>query len=219
MDTFTTLDLHAFGLEVVQHDENYISICEDQIKIVGYARSSTDKQNLQMQIDALEKAGCIEIFEEKITSSKRERPELNKMLNMLGKGDRVVVYKLDRISRSIKHLIELAELFEEKGVELVSIQDNIDTSTDRFFFRRMATIGEMERGIISERTRAGISSARARGRKGGRPKVSEKDLKTALKMYEAKESSISEIVKATGISQATLYRYINKLAEKKDQEK
>lgn len=188
--------------------------------IVGYARVSTQDQNLQMQIDALGKAGCIEIFEEKITGSKRDRPELNKMLNMLREGDRVVVYKLDRISRSTKHLIELADFFEEKGVEFVSIQDSIDTSTamGRFFFRMMASIAEMERDIISERTKAGLSSARARGRKGGRPKVSEKGLETALKMYKSKEYSISEIVKATKISQATLYRYIRELAEKEEEQ-
>jgi DNA invertase Pin-like site-specific DNA recombinase len=188
--------------------------------IVGYARVSTQDQNLQMQIDALEKHGCIEIFEEKISGTKRDRPALTEMLKMLREGDRVVVYKLDRISRSTKHLIELADYFEEKGVEFVSIQDNIDTSTamGRFFFRMMASIAEMERDIISERTRAGLSSARARGRKGGRPTAPEKAVKTALKMYHSKEYSISEIVKATGISQATLYRTLNKIKEEENPE-
>lgn len=180
--------------------------------IVGYARVSTQDQNLQMQIDALENAGCIEIFEEKITGTKKDRPGLNEMLKMLRKGDRVIVYKLDRISRSTKHLIELAELFEEQGVEFVSIRDSIDTSTatGRFFFRMMASISELERDIISERTKAGLASARARGRQGGRPKTPTKAVETALKMYHSKEYSISEIVKASGVSQATLYRNINK---------
>lgn len=176
--------------------------------IIGYARVSTQDQNLQMQIDALQNAGCFEIFEEKVTGTKKDRPALNEMLKMLRPGDRVVVYKLDRISRSTKHLIELAELFEEKEVEFVSIQDNIDTSTPmgRFFFRIMASIAELERDIIVERTKAGLSAARARGKKGGRPKVDTKKLQLALKMYQSKQYSISEIVAATGVSQATLYR-------------
>lgn len=189
--------------------------------IIGYARVSTQEQNLQMQLDELQKFGCFEIFEEKITGTKKDRPALNEMLKMLRKGDRVVVYKLDRISRSTKHLIELADLFESKGVEFVSIRDNIDTSTatGRFFFRMMASIAELERDIISERTKSGLASARARGRKGGRPKVAKKPLETAIKMYNSKEHSISEIVRTTGISQATLYRRIKELEnEKNDQE-
>lgn len=180
--------------------------------IIGYARVSTQEQNLQMQLDALEKAGCIEIFEEKITGSKKDRPALNEMLKMLREGDRVIVYKLDRISRSIKHLIELADLFNKKGVEFVSVMDNIDTSTPtgRFFFHVMAAMAELEREIIVERTKAGLVSARARGRKGGRPTVDTKKVALAVKMYESKDYSISEIVKATGLSQASLYRYINR---------
>ncbi|MBK5447044.1 recombinase family protein [Peribacillus sp. TH24] len=187
--------------------------------IVGYARVSTQEQNLQMQMDELQKFGCFEIFEEKITGTKRDRPALNEMIKMLREGDRVVVYKLDRISRSTKHLIELTELFEEKGVEFVSIKDNIDTSTatGRFFFRMMASIAELERDIISERTKAGLSSARARGRVGGRPKTPTKSIETALKMYHSKDYSISEIVKATGVSQSTLYRNIDKINSKNEE--
>lgn len=179
--------------------------------IVGYARVSTQDQNLQLQLDALEKAGCIEIFEEKKTGTKKDRPALNEMLKMLRAGDRVVVYKLDRISRSTKHLIELVELFEDKGVEFVSVQDNIDTSTamGRFFFRIMASIAELERDIISERTKSGLAAARARGRNGGRPVADAKKVQLAIKMYESKDYSINQIVQATGISQATLYRKLN----------
>lgn len=180
--------------------------------IIGYARVSTQEQNLQMQLDALTEQGCIEIFEEKITGTKKDRPELNLMLKILREGDRVIVYKLDRISRSTKHLIELAEFFDKKGVEFVSVMDNIDTSTPtgRFFFRMMASIAELERDIIVERTKAGLKSARARGRIGGRPQVDSKKIALAIKMYESKDYSISEIVKATGISQASLYRYMKK---------
>lgn len=185
--------------------------------IVGYARVSTQEQNLQMQLDALDKEGCIEVFEEKITGTKKDRPALNEMLKMLREGDRVVVYKLDRISRSTKHLIELAEQFEKKGVEFVSVVDNIDTSTPtgRFFFRMMASIAELERDIIVERTKAGLKSARARGRIGGRPKVNKKKMELAVRMYDSKDYSLSEIVKATGVSQASIYRYKNKLEEEK----
>jgi len=179
--------------------------------IIGYARVSTQDQNLQMQLDALQNAGCFEIFEEKVSGTKKDRPALNEMLKMLREGDKVVVYKLDRISRSTKHLIELADFFDSKGVEFVSIQDNIDTSTPmgRFFFRVIASIAELERDILSERTKGGLASARARGRSGGRPKVDSKKLQLALKMYRSKQHSISEIVSATGISQSTLYRNID----------
>jgi DNA invertase Pin-like site-specific DNA recombinase len=133
------------------------------------------------------------------------------MIKMLRAGDRVVVYKLDRISRSTKHLIELVEHFEEKEVEFVSIQDNIDTSTalGRFFFRIMASIAELERDIISERTKNGLQAARARGRKGGRPVLNKKIVELAIKMYNSKDYTISQIVQATGVSQSTLYRKLN----------
>lgn len=178
----------------------------------GYARVSTKEQNLQMQIDALTKAGCIDIWEEKITGKKKERPVLNKLLETLRPGDRVIVYKLDRISRSTKHLIELMEIFEKKGVEFVSLKENIDTSTPtgKFFFHIMASLSELERDILSERTKGGLEAARARGRKGGRPKVNNKKLELAMKMYKSKDYSIKQIVEATGVSQATLYRYINR---------
>lgn len=184
--------------------------------IVGYARVSTEEQSLDMQLDELTKFGCIEIFEEKVSGRKKERPALNEMLQMLRKGDRVVVYKLDRIGRNTKHIIELADFFESKGVEFVSIKDNIDTSSamGRFFFRMLASLAEMERDLISERTIAGLNAARARGRNGGRPHVSQKKINTALKMYYSKEHSISEITKTVGISAPTLYRYIHQHEKK-----
>ncbi|MFC5732186.1 recombinase family protein [Cytobacillus gottheilii] len=176
--------------------------------IIGYARVSTQDQNLQLQLDALQAAGCFEIFEEKMTGTKKDRPALIEMLKMMRKGDRVVVYKLDRISRSTKHLIELVEVFEEKEVDFVSIQDNIDTSNaiGRFFFRIMASVAELERDIISERTKSGLISARARGRKGGRPNSDKKKVELAKKMYQSKNYTIKEITTATGISHSTLYR-------------
>jgi DNA invertase Pin-like site-specific DNA recombinase len=179
--------------------------------IFGYARVSTQEQNLDMQLDALKKYGCEEIYQEKITGMKRERPQLEELLKLIRSGDKVIIYKLDRISRSTKHLIELSELFENKSIQFVSIQDSIDTSTPmgRFFFRTMASIAELERDIISERTKAGLTAARARGRNGGRPKADKKKVQLALRMYNSNEYSISQIVQATGISQATLYRKLS----------
>jgi DNA invertase Pin-like site-specific DNA recombinase len=178
--------------------------------IIGYARVSTIDQNLNMQLDALVKYGCERIYEEKMTGSKKDRPKLAEMMTILRPGDKVVIYKLDRISRSTKHLIDLSEYFNNRGVEFVSIEDSIDTSTPmgRFFFRILASIAELERDIISERTKAGLSSARERGRKGGRPKISKNKIDLAIKMYNSRQYSIKEIIRASGISQATLYRYI-----------
>lgn len=139
--------------------------------IFGYARVSTNDQNMDLQIDALKKVNVDKIFEEKITGAKKERPELSELLKVIRPGDTIIIYKLDRISRSTKHLIELTELFEEKEINFISIQDSIDTSTSvgKFFFRIMANLAELERDIIVERTKAGLTAARARGRYGGRP--------------------------------------------------
>lgn len=179
--------------------------------IFGYARVSTQDQNLEMQLDALQKYGCWRVFEEKITGTKKERPQLEEMFNYLRPGDKVVVYKLDRISRSTKHLIELMEYFEANQIDFVSINENIDTSTPmgKFIFKIMASIAELERDIISERTKSGLEAARARGRKGGRPKKSQKKIEMALRMYDSKQHSIKEIAEATGIGKTTLYRYLN----------
>lgn len=136
--------------------------------IFGYARVSTDDQNLSLQIDALTHYGIDKLFQEKVTGAKKDRPQLEEMINLLREGDSVVIYKLDRISRSTKHLIELSELFEELSVNFISIQDNVDTSTSmgRFFFRVMASLAELERDIIIERTNSGLKAARVRGKKG-----------------------------------------------------
>ncbi|MCQ6281058.1 recombinase family protein [Bacillus sp. EB600] len=178
--------------------------------IFGYARVSTQDQNLEIQLDAFSKYGVDEIFQEKMSGAKKDRPQLEKMIDKLRKGDKVVVYKLDRISRSTKHLIELSELFAEKEVDFVSIQDQIDTSTSmgRFFFRTMASISELERDIIRDRTKAGLESARARGRVGGRPKADKKDVEKALKLYDSQTMTVDEIAEMTGVSRATLYRAV-----------
>ncbi|MED1270206.1 recombinase family protein [Bacillus mycoides] len=180
--------------------------------IFGYARVSTEEQNLDMQIDALQQYGIDKLYQEKMTGTKKALLQLEELLKVLRKGDKVVVYKLDRISRSTKHLIELSEKFQELDVDFISIHDNIDTSNamGKFFFRMMASIAELERDIISERTKTGLNAARARGKKGGRPQKHTDKVEMALKMYQSKEYSIKQITEATGLSKTTLYRYINK---------
>ncbi len=174
----------------------------------GYARVSTEEQRLDRQMDSLEKAGCERIFLERASGAKAGRPELEKLLSALRDGDEVVVAKLDRISRSTRHLIELAERFDEMGVDFISLNDSIDTTTPmgRFFFRVMASIAELERDMIVERTRDGLSAARARGHSGGRPEAPADAVYKARRMYESGKFSVSEITGATGISKSTLYR-------------
>ena len=182
--------------------------------IYGYARVSPEGQNLDLQLDALKKAGCTKIFKEKISAAK-ERPELDKMMGLLGKGDSVVVWKLDRLGRSLRHLIDLVKSLEEKKVKFISLKDNINTQTaqGRFIFNVFASLAEFERDIIRERTQAGLSVARARGRKGGRPKglSLEAQLKAqyAKKLYADKSLSIDFICKKVGVSRRTLYNYIH----------
>lgn len=180
--------------------------------IIGYARVSTIDQSLNLQLDALKEFGCEEIFREKLSGAKDDRPELLQAIKMSRAGDKFVVYKLDRLARSTKRLIEIAELLREKGVEFVSIQDNIDTGTaaGKAMFGMLSVLAEFERDIIRERTMAGLKAARARGRKGGRPKVNQQKLNQALALYHSQRMSVKEIQGATGISAATLYRELNK---------
>lgn len=174
----------------------------------GYARVSTEQQNLDRQIDALEKYGVDIIFNEKMTGTKRNRPELSKMLDRMTEGDTVVVESLSRLGRSTKDLIELVELFESKKVHLVSLKEQIDTSTPtgKFLFTLMSAISQFERDVIAERTREGLRSARERGRMGGRPKTNQNDIRKAIKLYNTNQYSVKEIEELTGIKKSTLYR-------------
>lgn len=182
---------------------------------IGYARVSTQDQNLDMQIDALKNAGCEIIFEEKISGKSKERPELTKLFEKLRKGDTVVVWKLDRLGRSLKDLIDLITKMQQLNASFLSIQDgiNTETATGRFTFNIFASLAEFEREIISERTKAGLTSARARGRKGGRPagysKETIKKIKAVKVLYDATgSSSVQEIADSLKISRATCYRYL-----------
>lgn len=185
---------------------------------IGYARVSTQDQSLDLQLDALDKAGCEIVYQEKMSGMKDERPELRKLLLYARKGDILVVYKLDRLGRSTKRLIELSEELEQREIELVSIRDSIDTTTavGKAMFKMLAVLAEMERDLISERTRAGLESARARGRSGGRPKKDKKDIEKALKLYDTEQYTVKEIEEMTSVSKATLYREIRKRKSKKE---
>lgn len=176
--------------------------------IFGYARVSTEAQNLDRQLDALRKYGVDVIYNEKMTGTKRERPELTKLLDRLTEGDTVVIESLSRLGRSTKNLIELTELFKSKGVRLVSLKESIDTdsSTGKLLFILMSAIAQFERDVIADRTREGLRSARARRRKGGRPKASPEAVKKAVKLYKTQQYSIKEIKYLTGVKKSTLYR-------------
>ncbi|KGX85219.1 recombinase family protein [Pontibacillus litoralis] len=177
---------------------------------IGYARVSTEEQNLEMQIEALKKEGCNKIFKEKITGRKEDRTEFGKCMDYLRNGDTLVIYKLDRLGRTTKQLVNLAASLREKGIELASVQDGIDTSTaqGRFFFHIMSAFAEMEVELTRERTRAGLAAARARGRKGGRPRMSQEKLEKAIKLYNAKTHTLKEITEITGVSKSKLYQYL-----------
>lgn len=176
--------------------------------IFGYARVSTEQQNLDRQLDALKKYGCDVIYNEKMTGTKRDRPELAKMLDRMTEGDTVVIESLSRLGRSTKDLIELTELFEQKGVHLVSLKESIDTntSTGKLLFTLMSAIAQFERDVIADRTREGLKSARARGRTGGRPRTDPDAVRKAIKLYSTRQYSIKEIEELTGVKKSTLYR-------------
>jgi DNA invertase Pin-like site-specific DNA recombinase len=179
---------------------------------IGYARVSTLDQNLDAQLDALKKAGCDEIYEEK-KSGVADREELEKALGYLREGDTLVVTKLDRLGRSLKKLLELVEAFKERGIHFQSLDDGIDTSTSvgNFFFQVIGAFSELERNLIVERTQKGLKAARSRGRLGGRPQIHKDDKKEiAYREVMANEKSIKEIAESLGMSRMTIYRYIEK---------
>lgn len=181
--------------------------------IFGYARVSTQDQNLDLQTDALERAGCQKLFTEKASGAKTDRPQLQLLLEQLRSGDTLMVWKLDRLGRSLRHLIDIVHLLEKSGVEFVSLQDNINTSTasGRLYFNLMASLAEFERSMIQERVKAGLTAARARGNKGGRKaglsKKAEQIARLAESLYNDKKP-VREICTELGIGSGTLYRYL-----------
>ncbi|PMM00622.1 invertase [Vibrio kanaloae] len=182
---------------------------------IGYARVSTDEQELHLQIDALVTEGCVEkhIFTDKVSGAKSDRPGLEACISTLQEGDILVVWRLDRLGRSMSHLISLIESLMQRGVGFKSIQDGaIDTTTasGELMFNIFGALAQFERRLIQERTNAGLKAARARGRLGGRPKVKSSNSKVqmAKQMHQNKTLSIDSICESLSISRATFYRYL-----------
>ena len=179
--------------------------------LVGYARVSTQDQTLNLQKDALEKIGCTKIFTDVISGAKAERKGLNEALDYVREGDMLVVWRLDRLGRSLKHLIETVSQLDTRKIGFKSLTEQIDTTTSggKLIFHIFGALAEFERNLIRERTNAGLQAARARGRVGGRPKkLQGAKVAMAQQLYADKTNSIDEICKTLHISRATLYRYI-----------
>src|SRR3712207_528369 len=179
--------------------------------LIGYARVSTHDQTIHSQRDALEKAGCKQIFTDTISGTKTERKGLSEALSHLREGDTLVVWRLDRLGRSLRHLIDAITALHDRGVGFKSLQENIDTTTSggKLVFHIFGALAEFEREIIRERTNAGLAAARSRGRSGGRPKALSKDkTEMAKKLYADKTNTVSQICKTLGISRSTLWRYV-----------
>ena len=180
--------------------------------IIGYARISTRTQKEDRQIDSLEQYGCDKIYMDKISGTTKNRPEFKKMLEHLREGDKVVVMRLSRIGRSVKHLIELKELFEEKQIEFVSLNESIDTSTavGKLVFNLLSSISQFEADLTSERTIEGLKAAKRKGRTGGRPKgiTNEKAANLAVKLYKSEEYTVKEMLDMTQLSRSTFYKYL-----------
>ena len=184
-------------------------------KLVGYARVSTRDQDLSSQIDALKKVGCKvrNIFTDKITGVRSKRPGLDNCLQCLESGDTLVVWRIDRLGRSMSHLISLVDELRDKGVSFKSISDGaIDTTTasGELVFNIFSSLSQFERRLIQERTKVGLDAARARGRSGGRRPIDSRDPKilTAKQMHKNNDMSINDICKSLKISRATFYRYL-----------
>lgn len=178
---------------------------------IGYARISTRDQKPHLQMDALREAGCERIFVETASGAKHDRPELAAALDYMRGGDSLVVWKLDRLARSTRQLLETVEALEQRGINLRILTQSIDTGSagGRLIFTVFSAIAEFEREIICERTRAGLDAARARGRRGGRPRaLSEKDLKQARALLTDPEITVEDVARRLGVGPSTLYRYL-----------
>lgn len=179
--------------------------------LIGYARVSTHEQNLQLQLDALEKAGCEKIITDKISGSKDKREGLEKLWEILREKDTLVIWRLDRLSRSLKHLLQIITDLKEKGIELKSLNESIDTNTPagQLMLQVFGALNEFQRNIIVENTKAGLAAARARGKTGGAKfKLDEAQVKMITELYNGKNTPVKDICKLVGITKPTLYRYI-----------
>lgn len=181
--------------------------------LIGYARVSTDDQDLSLQDDALAKAGCEKIYRDTASGAVTDRAGLSQVFDVLRQGDTLVVWRLDRLGRSLKHLIALVDQLDKIGAGLRSLTENIDTASagGKLVFHIFGALAEFERQLIRERTQAGLAAARARGRQGGRPVLLDKSKKDlAVKLYHEQQHSVKEICAIMNISRSTLYNYIGK---------
>jgi DNA invertase Pin-like site-specific DNA recombinase len=180
--------------------------------LIGYARVSTEDQTLNLQLDALQAVGCQQIFRDTASGAKAERPGLTRALEHVRNGDVLVVWRLDRLGRSLASLIDLMTQLDSRGIGFKSLTEQIDTTTSggKLIFHIFGALAEFERNLIRERTNAGLAAARARGRKGGRPKRLDTDRKVqmARQLHADPTNSIQEICRTLGVSRATLYRYL-----------
>lgn len=181
--------------------------------LIGYARVSTNEQNLDLQLDAFKQVGCDKVFTDKLTSVAPERPGLRQTFDHLRPGDTLVVWRLDRLGRTLKQLIEFINDLHNKGIGFKSLTEQIDTTTPggKLIFHIFGALAEFERDIIRERTNAGLQAARARGRLGGRPRVLDpKKVALARSLYDSKEHSIKDICDTLRVSRTTLYKYLGR---------
>ncbi len=179
--------------------------------LIGYTRVSTDDQNLDLQRDALRCVGCDKIYEDRKSGAAADRPGLSTALEVAREGDTLVVWRLDRLGRSLKDLIKLVEILEARSIAFRSLQESIDTSSNggRLVFHLFGALAEFERNLIRERTNAGLAAARARGRVGGRRKQLDSEKRQlAVQLYVERKHTIVEICRLMGISKPTLYKYV-----------
>jgi DNA invertase Pin-like site-specific DNA recombinase len=181
--------------------------------LLGYARVSTTDQHPHLQVDALERARCYRVFTETASGARTERPILAQVSDQLRPGDTLVVWKLDRLGRSLRHLVDTVTGLAERGIGFRSLQEAIDTTTPggKLVFHVFAALAEFERDLIRERTAAGLAAARARGRHGGRPSVlGGQKLRVAQEMYRSGQYTVSAIAQTLGVSRASLYRHLGR---------
>ena len=186
------------------------------VRLLGYARVSTDEQDSALRVDALRAAGCRRVYMDKASGKLDSRPELDRVLGDLDDGDTLVVWRLDRLGRSLKHLIEVAGDLEAQGIGFRSLRESIDTTTPGgwLVFHVFGALAEFERELIVERTHAGLTAARARGRVGGRPsKVTGVKLEQARRMYAEKQHTVDQIAEAIGVSRGAVYRALSGSAQ------
>ncbi|MCU7958475.1 MAG: recombinase family protein [gamma proteobacterium symbiont of Bathyaustriella thionipta] len=189
---------------------------------IGYARMSVDDQKLALQLAALKKAGCEKIITDPLGGARAEYPGLHQLLKLAGEGDTVVVWRLDRLGRSLKNLIELVNQLAAGGIGLISLQESINTSSENgpLIFHLFAQLAEFEQNLMRERTQAGLNAARVRGRLGGRPEALDKEQQARLyQIYSKADLTVDAICQQFRISKPTLYRYVEQIRRNKNKER